>query len=311
MTSKQRKHLPRLGPDLLAARRIAKLTQADLAKRAGLSRAAVLQVESGRGRLDTLVRLAGQINMLVGGKGLPPGDGGIGERLAALRTTRGYSRRAAAALAGISIPTAAAIEAGAATVLVAAVEKLAAVVGATLRLVPVGAEATEWFRSSAYNAWTTPQDLAQVLADAVGGRFDIDAASPGAKKSPIPARRHFTAAMDGLAQPWNGVVWANPPYGRGIGDWTAKAVAEVACGHATMVVALLAANTDTSYWHNDIENRAQYRRFLRGRLRFGGSTNSAPFGSAVVVWGGDDSARHRIDVALTRWEGGRNARRAA
>jgi hypothetical protein len=73
----------------------------------------------------------------------------------------------------------------------------------------------------------------------------------------------------------------NPPYGDEISRWIAKAH-EAADGGAT-VVCLIPARVDTGWWwdhcrHGEI-------RFLRGRLKFGTSQNSAPFPSAVVVFG--------------------------
>lgn len=311
MPSKRHQHSPSLAPALQRARLAAKLTQAQLSERAGLSRASILQVEAGRGRLDTLASLAGQIDMVVDGKGLPPITGGIGQRLADLRLTRGYSRAAVAAKAGISVPTVTAIDNGATAVMISAVEKYAAALGATMALVPVNADRAEWFKSSAYDAWTTPVDLARVLADAVGGLFDIDVASAGAKHSPIPARRYFTMAEDGLAQAWTGACFMNPPYGKGMSVWTGKAVSEVERGNARLVVGLLPANTDTGYWHDHIESGSTYRRFLRGRLKFGNAKAGATFGSVVVVWGGTEAEIKSIDDALTAWESSRNTRKAA
>ena len=52
------------------------------------------------------------------------------------------------------------------------------------------------------------------------------------------ARMYYTVADDGLSLAWHGVVFVNPPYGRSIGLWVAKAKAEVAAGHARLVLAL-------------------------------------------------------------------------
>jgi len=119
------------------------------------------------------------------------------------------------------------------------------------------------------------------------------------------------AAIDGLIQPWRGRVYMNPPYGRKIGKWVEKAVHEVQAGNAELVVALLPARTDTRWWQRYIVKRFDLRiaqvgmtapvarwvaeapsdvlhevRFLPGRLKFVGATNSAPFPSAIVVWRG-------------------------
>lgn len=50
----------------------------------------------------------------------------------------------------------------------------------------------------------------------------------------------------------------------------------------TTVVLLIPARTDTSYFHDFIYKKHEVR-FVRGRLKFGDSKNSAPFPSMVVV----------------------------
>ncbi|MGE3310477.1 MAG: DNA N-6-adenine-methyltransferase, partial [Limisphaerales bacterium] len=93
--------------------------------------------------------------------------------------------------------------------------------------------------------------------------------------------RHFTREEDGLTQSWdNEVVWMNPPYGQGIGAWIAKAYDAAQHEQAT-VVCLIPARTDTRWWHRYVMKHEI--RLLRGRLRFGEATASAPFPSAIVV----------------------------
>lgn len=46
----------------------------------------------------------------------------------------------------------------------------------------------------------------------MGLHFDIDVAAPPGGVPWIPADRYFTQEDDGLAQPWEGRVWMNPPY---------------------------------------------------------------------------------------------------
>ena len=53
-----------------------------------------------------------------------------------------------------------------------------------------------------------------------------------------------------------------------------------------MVVMLLPARTDTSWFHDYIYKKSEIR-FVRGRLKFGDSKNSAPFPSMVVIFRSD------------------------
>lgn len=56
---------------------------------------------------------------------------------------------------------------------------------------------------------------------------------------------------------------------------------------------LLPARTDTRWFHEFIYGKAEIR-FVRGRLKFGNATNSAPFPSMVVVWRGDRGMKERV-----------------
>ena len=109
---------------------------------------------------------------------------------------------------------------------------------------------------------------------------------------------------NGLSLPWHGTVFVNPPYGRTLGSWVAKAHREVELGHAKTVVALLPARPDTAYWHGHVAGRAVVY-FLRGRLRFGAGDQSAPFPSALAVWGAGPETLAALDVALPgAWRAG-------
>jgi hypothetical protein len=57
--------------------------------------------------------------------------------------------------------------------------------------------------------------------DAMGLTFDLDVAAPPGGPWHVPARRYFTATDDGLAQPWEGLVWCNPPYSA-MKDWAPR-----------------------------------------------------------------------------------------
>jgi hypothetical protein len=73
----------------------------------------------------------------------------------------------------------------------------------------------------------------------------------------------------------------NPSYGREIVAWVEKVYRSVKESGA-MVVCLLFVRVDTRWWHDYCAKGEVF--FVRGRLKFGGGENSAPFPSAVVVF---------------------------
>lgn len=132
--------------------------------------------------------------------------------------------------------------------------------------------------SSASCEWETPQDIFNYYSN-IHGPFDIDVcATPENTK----CTKFYTTEDDGLVQTWSGNVWCNPPYGRQIGRWVEKAYNET-CVWGTSVTMLIPARTDTKWWHQYIQGIA-YVTFIKGRLKFSNSKNSAPFPSAIIHW---------------------------
>ena len=77
-------------------------------------------------------------------------------------------------------------------------------------------------------------------------------------------------------------VWCNPPYSR-VADWARKAAEEQQNG--TTTVMLVPARTDTKWFHEYVyEKRGVSIQFIKGRLKFSGAMNSAPFPSMIVVF---------------------------
>lgn len=146
--------------------------------------------------------------------------------------------------------------------------------------------------------WTTPKALLELLYDVIGGPFGLDPCSPvrtGAA-APVRARLRFTQANNGLLLPWKAdTVFMNPPYGRELPLWMAKAHSEAAQGMAGTVFGLVPARSGTAWWHDHAAGHADVW-LLRRRLRFGEAKNGAPFPSAIVVWSATE--RHRTRMAL-------------
>lgn len=131
--------------------------------------------------------------------------------------------------------------------------------------------------SSKSDLWSTPDDFFAELEKEFHFTLDVCATADNAK-----CDDYYTEAMDGLSLKWDGIVWCNPPYGRNINKWIKKAI-NAALGGATVVM-LLPARTDTKWFHELVYRRAEIR-FVRGRLKFGGSNNAAPFPSMICIFG--------------------------
>ena len=130
--------------------------------------------------------------------------------------------------------------------------------------------------SSERDNWETPQDFFDKLNEEFGFTLDVCAEDDTAK-----CEKYYTKKDDAFTKEWKGVCWMNPPYGRAIGVWLKKAY-ETSQNEST-VVCLIPSRTDTKWWHDYVMQAAEIR-FVKGRLKFDGHKNSAPFPSAVVVF---------------------------
>lgn len=129
----------------------------------------------------------------------------------------------------------------------------------------------------ASDEWYTPPEIFEAL----GVRFDLDPASPGPGHW-VPADRVYTAADDGLAQPWHGFVWMNPPFGgrRGQVPWLRKLLAH---GNG---IGLVAARTSADWFH-ECAPRFDAMLFPLGKTKFirpDGSRGEQP-GTGIVLLG--------------------------
>jgi len=121
--------------------------------------------------------------------------------------------------------------------------------------------------SSASEEWSTPVDVYAALNSEF--RFDFD-------PCPIGGRVDGTAP---LFVEWRARrVFCNPPYGPGIRPFLERGL------EADVAVFLIPARTDTRWFHEIVLPFAKEIRFIKGRLKFGGAANSAPFPSMIVVF---------------------------
>lgn len=132
--------------------------------------------------------------------------------------------------------------------------------------------------SSTRTDWRTPDHIFEELEAEFGHPlYDVSDTHGG--------------TFDAFKDSWPISVYANPPYGPEIRKWLEEALYQMdplaktgGNGITCLAIFLLPARTDTKWFHEAVLPNARQIRFIKGRLKFSGHTNSAPFPSMVVVF---------------------------
>lgn len=139
------------------------------------------------------------------------------------------------------------------------------------------------------DVWLTPPE---VIADL--GPFDLDPCAEAVRPWDT-ATRHLTTKDDGLASPWDGFVWLNPPYGPQTWKWLARLA-----DHEGGGIALVFARTETRGFVSQVWGKATALRFLHGRLHFhypNGDRAPANAGAPSVLVAYGEEAADRLLVS--------------
>lgn len=130
--------------------------------------------------------------------------------------------------------------------------------------------------------WLTPPHVVQAL-----GHFDLDpCGAPGhvlAERTYLPE-----SGEDGLALPWEGRVFCNPPYGKEAWPFMRRMVEH---GRGTLLVF---ASVETEIWFETVWPKATAILFPKGRLTFLRGDGSKPVAnsgkpSALIAYGERDA----------------------
>jgi DNA N-6-adenine-methyltransferase (Dam)/Protein of unknown function (DUF3102) len=156
--------------------------------------------------------------------------------------------------------------------------------------------------------WYTPPTYLD-LARRVLGQIDLDPASCDIVQKQVGAQRYFTAEDDGLAQPWFGKIFCNPPYSQpAIMHFVEKLVAEVKAGNVEQAILLTHNFSDTRWFHLAV-GVAGAVCFPRGRINFYGSQgDAAPTNGQTFFYFGDapeQFANVFAEVGAILWPGSR------
>lgn len=146
--------------------------------------------------------------------------------------------------------------------------------------------------------WYTPPEWVK-LARVVMGEIDIVPASNELAQEWIQASTYYTVADDGLAKPWYGRMWMNPPYTK-VGSWTNKAIAEYDTGNLTQAI-LLVRPADSAAWYAPLLKRF-YRATPHKRISFidkDGDQQSSPAHGNALFYLGENVERFKDTFELT------------
>lgn len=126
-------------------------------------------------------------------------------------------------------------------------------------------------RSKSVTYLTPPEWIAAL------GPFDLDPACPPNMPWQT-AVRMLTVADDGLATPWEGRVWLNPPFGQQAALWLRKMALH---GNG---IALVPARTETAMFYESVWGKAAGICFVKGRPHFHFFDGKrAPFNSGAPI----------------------------
>lgn len=131
--------------------------------------------------------------------------------------------------------------------------------------------------ASKNQVYETPEKLFNVLNNEFGFTLDVCATDENRKVD-----NFIGEDIDSLTQDWNGICWMNPPY-KDMKKWIIKAYKETIRNENTVVVCLIPARTNTTWWH-DYCMKGEIR-FIKGRPKFKGCIHGLPQPLAIVIFG--------------------------
>lgn len=152
-------------------------------------------------------------------------------------------------------------------------------------------------RNTGRSEWYSPPEYVDAARCVLGGTIDLDPASCEIANRTVKAATFYTAKQNGLAYPWAGTVWMNPPYLMPlISKFCGKLAYHIADGTVTAAVVLVNNATETA-WFATLASRAAAICLPRGRVKFLDSDGNpgSPLQGQAILYLGPDTAHFAAD----------------
>jgi hypothetical protein len=156
--------------------------------------------------------------------------------------------------------------------------------------------------NSGNNEWYTPARYIE-SARRVLGRIDLDPASSVRAQEVVRADVFYTVEDDGLAQPWRGRVWLNPPYASElIKKFAAKVRRHVESGDVDEAIILVNNATETR-WFRDLVSVASAIVFPESRVKFWKANGDigAPLQGQAFIYIGENELAFLAEFKQYGW----------
>lgn len=126
--------------------------------------------------------------------------------------------------------------------------------------------------------YETPKEIFEPLQKEFNLQLDVCAT-----KEITKCKLFFTKEDDALTKEWNKDFWMNPPFGRYLRHWVAKAF-EDSKRYNVNGVLILPVRSNTLWWHKYIIDTKAEVRFLKGETKFVGHKRGLWLPFAIIIF---------------------------
>lgn len=153
-----------------------------------------------------------------------------------------------------------------------------------------------FFAQAEKDTWQTPPGILSAFAE----HDPIDTDPCAGPETRIGREYNWTIEDDGLAWPWEGTVFVNPPFSDKT-TWLDEVLSRLESGEVNRAYVLLPDSTDVQSWfHGQIVPNANYVWFAEGRVKFinpdTGKVAKNPTGGTCIAMFGEEPP-----VEMLRW----------